>query len=63
MADNVTVSVRAARADARIPTLLIDTRQVIGTLVVADAFCSAVGRTADETGQTRAFGSVSTRSA
>lgn len=63
VADNVTVGVRTARADARIPTLLIDTRQVIGTLAVTGAFRSAVGRTADETGQTRAFGSVVARSA
>jgi len=63
VADDVTVSVRTARASARVLTFLIDTCQMIGTLAVADAFRSAVGRTADETGQTRALGFVTARSA
>lgn len=63
VADNVTVGVRTARADARILALLIDTGQLIGTLAVTNASRSAIRWAADEARQTRAEGQAVARSA
>lgn len=50
MTNDVTISVRTARIDARILTFLIDASQAIGTLAIANALRSAIRRTADEVG-------------
>lgn len=48
MAHHAALSVRAARALARISAFLIYARQVGGTLAVADAFRSTIRRCAEE---------------
>lgn len=54
VADHSAVGVNAAGSRARVAALLIDARQVRGALAVTDAFRPAVGRFADELGQTTA---------
>lgn len=50
MTDNVTISVRTTRTNARILTFLINASQVISAFAITDALCSAIRRSADKIG-------------
>ena len=56
MLDHVAFGVNAACTGARVATLLVQTRQVAGTLGVDNTLRAAVGWNADISGQTTARG-------
>lgn len=47
-----TIGIETTRTRTRIATFLIDTSQIVGTIIVGAAFGSAIGRCTNKLGQT-----------